>query len=136
MWTWTFPQIFPKRSEKKNGLTAVSTVSPFVIVVLETGLEPAHPCGYQSLKLACLPFHHSSGVFELWWLKIGFQGEEARPVEKTPDELVSPGNKSSRRAIRSFVEKAVESLFRGFHLLIFDPPVATGGRYPGATIKS
>ena len=39
-------------------------------------------------------------------------------------ELVSPGNKSSRSALRSFVEKAVESLFRGYHLLIVDlfPP--------------
>lgn len=39
-------------------------------------------------------------------------------------ELVSPGNKSSRHAIRSFVEKAVEALYRGYHLLILDlfPP--------------
>ncbi len=39
-------------------------------------------------------------------------------------EVVSPGNKSSRHAIRAFVEKAAEVLFRGFHLLILDliPP--------------
>ena len=39
-------------------------------------------------------------------------------------ELVSPGNKSSRHSLRSFVEKAVESLYFGFHLLIVDlfPP--------------
>lgn len=39
-------------------------------------------------------------------------------------ELVSPGNKSTAHALRSFVEKAVESLYRGFHLLIVDlfPP--------------
>jgi hypothetical protein len=39
-------------------------------------------------------------------------------------ELVSPGNKDSRHAIRSFSEKAVEALFRGYHLLIVDlfPP--------------
>ena len=39
-------------------------------------------------------------------------------------EIVSPGNKSSRHAIRSFVEKAVEALYRGFHLLVVDlfPP--------------
>jgi hypothetical protein len=39
-------------------------------------------------------------------------------------ELVSPGNKSSRHQIRAFVEKAVEALARGFHLLIVDlfPP--------------
>jgi hypothetical protein len=35
-------------------------------------------------------------------------------------ELVSPGNKSSKHALRSFVEKAVEALYRGFHLLIVD----------------
>jgi hypothetical protein len=39
-------------------------------------------------------------------------------------EIVSPGNKSSRHALCSFVEKAIESLYRGFHLLIVDlfPP--------------
>lgn len=39
-------------------------------------------------------------------------------------ELVSPGNKHSRRAFADFVDKAVESLVHGFHLLIVDlfPP--------------
>lgn len=39
-------------------------------------------------------------------------------------ELVSPGNKSSQQAINSFVEKAHESVLRGYHLLIVDlfPP--------------
>jgi hypothetical protein len=39
-------------------------------------------------------------------------------------ELVSPGNKSTRGALKLFVEKAVEALFRGYHLLIADlfPP--------------
>lgn len=39
-------------------------------------------------------------------------------------EIVSPGNKSTGHAFRSFVEKAVESLCRGYHLLIIDlfPP--------------
>ncbi len=39
-------------------------------------------------------------------------------------EIVSPGNKAARHAIRSFVEKAVEALYRGYHLLIVDlfPP--------------
>lgn len=35
-------------------------------------------------------------------------------------ELVSPGNKTSRNALRSFVEKAVEALYRGYHLLVID----------------
>jgi len=39
-------------------------------------------------------------------------------------ELVSPGNKSAWFALRSFVDKAVEALLRGYHLLIVDlfPP--------------
>ena len=39
-------------------------------------------------------------------------------------ELVSPGNKASRNMIRAFVEKAVEALYRGYHLLVVDlfPP--------------
>lgn len=39
-------------------------------------------------------------------------------------ELVSPGNKSDRHGIRSFVEKAVTALRSGIHLLIVDlfPP--------------
>ena len=39
-------------------------------------------------------------------------------------ELVSPGNKNSRHAIRSFVEKTLDFLRRGIHILIVDlfPP--------------
>lgn len=39
-------------------------------------------------------------------------------------DIVSPGNKSSKHALTSFVEKAVVALFRGYHLLIIDlfPP--------------
>jgi hypothetical protein len=39
-------------------------------------------------------------------------------------EIVSPGNKSSRRALRSVVDKAVEFLDAGIHLLLLDlfPP--------------
>lgn len=36
-------------------------------------------------------------------------------------EIVSPGNKSSRTALRRFVEKALEFLRAGVHLLIIDP---------------
>jgi Protein of unknown function (DUF4058) len=44
-------------------------------------------------------------------------------------ELVSPGNKASRHALRSFVDKAVEFLEAGIHLLFVDlfPP---GSRDP------
>ncbi|HTK74278.1 MAG TPA: DUF4058 family protein, partial [Gemmataceae bacterium] len=39
-------------------------------------------------------------------------------------ELVSPGNKTGGHAFRSFVEKAVEAIYRGYHLLVVDlfPP--------------
>src|SRR5262249_31061087 len=39
-------------------------------------------------------------------------------------EIVSPGNKASRYALRQFVEKAAAALFRGYHLLVLDllPP--------------
>ncbi|MFL5242875.1 MAG: DUF4058 family protein [Gemmataceae bacterium] len=39
-------------------------------------------------------------------------------------EIASPGNKSSRHALRTFVEKAAATLFKGYHLLIVDlhPP--------------
>ncbi len=39
-------------------------------------------------------------------------------------EIVSPGNKSSRSALRSFVEKTVDFLRQGVHLLVLDlfPP--------------
>ncbi len=35
-------------------------------------------------------------------------------------EIVSPGNKSSRHALRTFVEKAANALAHGYHLLIVD----------------
>jgi hypothetical protein len=39
-------------------------------------------------------------------------------------EIVSPGNKESRHALRAFVEKSVEFLRQGIHLLVIDlfPP--------------
>ncbi len=39
-------------------------------------------------------------------------------------EVLSPGNKSSRHALRSFLDKAVAALDRGIHLLLIDvhPP--------------
>ena len=35
-------------------------------------------------------------------------------------EIVSPGNKSSRRTMRAFVDKAVETIERGYHLGVVD----------------
>lgn len=50
-------------------------------------------------------------------------------------EIVSPGNKSSRAAARAFVEKAVEFLQTGVHLLVIDlfPPTP---RDPGGLSNS
>jgi hypothetical protein len=50
-------------------------------------------------------------------------------------EIVSPGNKSSRHGLRSFVDKAVEMLQAGVHLLIVDlfPP---GPRDPQGISKA
>lgn len=41
-------------------------------------------------------------------------------------EIVSPGNKDSRAALRDFVEKAIDMLRKGIHILIVDlfPPTA------------
>src|SRR6188768_2527096 len=36
-------------------------------------------------------------------------------------EIVSPGNKSGRRAFRDFVQKSANLLARGIHLLLIDP---------------
>jgi hypothetical protein len=36
-------------------------------------------------------------------------------------ELVSPGNKDSRRALRKFIDKALEFLYGGVNMLIIDP---------------
>ena len=43
-------------------------------------------------------------------------------------EIVSPGNKHSRHAIRSFVEKVADVLSQGIHLVVVDlfPPTRTG----------
>jgi len=35
-------------------------------------------------------------------------------------EIVSPGNKASRRALKAFVDKAITTLRQGYHLLILD----------------
>lgn len=44
-------------------------------------------------------------------------------------ELVSPGNKSSSHALRTFIDKAIAALQRGFHLLLVDL-FPTGPRDP------
>ena len=50
-------------------------------------------------------------------------------------EIVSPGNKSGRAALRAFVDKTIEFLRQGVHLLVIDilPPTA---RDPGGMHKA
>lgn len=61
----------------------------------------------------------------------GYARKANRIVVRHPDgdvvaviEIVSPGNKSSRHAVREFARKAVAFLYHGIHLLIVDlfPP--------------
>ncbi len=58
----------------------------------------------------------------------GYARKANRVTVRHPDgdvvavlEIVSPGNKDSRHAIRAFARKAVEFLHAGIHLLIVDP---------------
>lgn len=50
-------------------------------------------------------------------------------------ELVSPGNKDSRHALRSFVEKTVDLLFDNINLLVIDP-ILPGPRDPQGIHKA
>lgn len=84
-----------------NGAIALATAPPRARVVASTEMDD------YTLKRRTLVIRHSS---------------DDRIVALL--EIVSPGNKSSRHAMDSFVEKAVEALVRGYHLLIVDlfPP--------------
>jgi len=100
-----FPEWAPPPGEGDGGL-AVRTAPPRVRLVEERELDD------YAARRRTLVIRHSSGDRIVALL-----------------ELVSPGNKSSRAALDSFVDKAVEALRRGFHLLIVDlfPP---GSRDP------
>ena len=90
---------FPPTSN--NGGLAVATAPPRLRITAEAEMND------YVLKRRTLVIRHTSGDRIVALL-----------------EIVSPGNKSSRHAMRSFVEKAVEALYRGYHLLIIDlfPP--------------
>ncbi|MBW3596070.1 MAG: DUF4058 family protein [Planctomycetes bacterium] len=62
---------------------------------------------------------------------VGYARKANRITVRHPDgevvailEIISPGNKDSRHAVRQFARKAVEYLHAGVHLLIVDlfPP--------------
>jgi hypothetical protein len=84
-----------------EGGVAVQPAAPRIPLTAEAGMED------YVLRRRTLVIRHGSGDHIIALL-----------------EIVSPGNKSSRHEIRSFVEKAVEALYRGYHLLIVDlfPP--------------
>ena len=84
-----------------NGSVALATVAPRVRFTAQTEMDD------YVLKRRTIVIRHSSDDRIIALL-----------------EIVSPGNKSSRHAFRSFVEKATEALYRGYHLLIVDlhPP--------------
>ncbi len=84
-----------------NGGVAVSVAPPRMRLTAETEMDD------YVLKRRTLIIRHTSGDRIVALL-----------------EIVSSGNKSSRQSLRSFVEKAAEALYRGYHLLVVDlfPP--------------
>jgi hypothetical protein len=84
-----------------GGGLAVATVPPRTRLVAEAELSEYVP------KRRTLVIRHASGDRIIALI-----------------ELVSPGNKATKFALRAFVEKALEALIRGYHLLIVDlfPP--------------
>jgi hypothetical protein len=95
------PETVP--TEPDEGGLAVATVPPQTWLVDESDVD-----AYASMGKT-LVIRHVSGDRIVGFL-----------------ELVSPGNKGSRSALQSFVDKALEALYRGFHLLIVDlfPPTS------------
>lgn len=83
--------------EPGNGAVALATAPPKVRFTARAETE------MYAQKRSRIAIHHSS---------------DDRVVAMI--EIVSPGNKGSRHALRSFVEKAIELLDSGIHLLIID----------------
>ncbi len=90
------PAIGPDPEEAAGGVTT-EVAPPRVHFIAQTEMER------YTQKQSTLIVRHSSGD---------------RIVAMV--EIVSPGNKASRHRLRSFVEKAAETLLRGYHLLILD----------------
>lgn len=84
-----------------NSGTPVALAEPKVRFTAETEMDQ------YALKQNTLVIHHVSGDKVVALI-----------------EVVSPGNKSSRHGLRTFVEKAASALYRGYHLLVLDlqPP--------------
>jgi hypothetical protein len=96
------PEAAPEAAgDGKEGAVAVRTMPPLMRLTSEAVMDD------YVLKRRTLVIRHASGDRVVALL-----------------EIVSPGNKSARHALRAFVEKAVEALYRGYHLTIIDllPP--------------
>lgn len=93
----------PRAATSPNGIRTVAIAPPKARTVAQTEMEE------YALKKKTLVVRHSSGD---------------RVVALI--EVVSPGNKSSRHTLRTFVDKAASILARGYHLLVLDlhPPGA------------
>jgi Protein of unknown function (DUF4058) len=95
-----FPEAEPP-SNNSRGTVAVAVAPPKAYFTAQTEMDQ------YVLKQNTLVIRHSSGDQIVALV-----------------EIVSPGNKASRHALRKFVEKAAAALWRGYHLLILDlqPP--------------
>lgn len=87
----------PPAHEGARGMIAVATAPPEVRFTAVTEME------YYVRKQNSVVIHHVSDDRVIGLI-----------------EVVSPGNKSSRHALRAFVEKAAAVLARGCHLLVLD----------------
>ncbi len=110
--TGGLPQDYYAQIEQLTDLAESEDIEPTAVVdettpSLQTPIDFAAEMNAYVLKRRTVVIRHNSGDRIVALL-----------------EIVSPGNKSAQHAINSFVEKAQESLFRGYHLLIVDlfPP--------------
>lgn len=90
-----------QRSSARNGISLVAEAPPQVALTIPLEQE------VYSARRRTLAIRHSSSDRVVAFL-----------------EVLSPGNKSSRRALRSFARKAINILRHGVHLLVIDlfPP--------------
>lgn len=93
----------------------------------EDGVDEGEPAGAIAVETAPPRVQISALLEESWYLykknRIGIHhASDDRMVAMI--ELVSPGNKSSRRRFDRFVDKALAALAQGIHLLLVDlfPP--------------
>jgi hypothetical protein len=88
-------------ADDSRGTVAVAVAPPKVRFTAQLEMD------HYALKQKTLVIRHSSGDHIVALV-----------------EILSPGNKASRRALRAFVEKVTAALWRGYHLLIADlhPP--------------